>query len=406
VTSGETRGSRRRALVALAAAALVGLLAGCQDAGGAEVPVGAAPAAAAGQAAAATTAKISIAPAQDALPVALSTTVSVTATDGTLTTVDVTAPGDVGALEGDISTDRHSWISTGTLRPSTTYSVSAEAVDARGRTTSQTSTFTTAAPAKVLTTEVLPINGSTVGVGIPVIVHFDHPVVNRAAVERTLTVTASHPVVGGWRWVGDSEVHFRPQAYWPANTDVTVHLGYDGVDSGNGVWGTHDRTIRFHVGAAMISRVDVARHTMTVTRNGKVIKVVPITTGKAGFLTRNGIKVVMEKFVSKVMDAQTIGIHPGDVNYYRLTVPYAMRVTNSGEFVHAAPWSVANQGLANVSHGCVGMSMANGRWFYSQSHIGDVIQVVNSPRHLEPGNGWTDWNVPWSQWRQGSALAA
>jgi lipoprotein-anchoring transpeptidase ErfK/SrfK len=134
--------------------------------------------------------------------------------------------------------------------------------------------------------------------------------------------------------------------------------------------------------------------------------VVPITTGKAGFLTRNGIKVVMEKFVSKVMDAQTIGIHPGDANYYKLTVPYAMRVTNSGEFVHAAPWSVANQGLANVSHGCVGMSMANGRWFYSQSHIGDVIQVVNSPRHLEPGNGWTDWNVPWSQWRQGSALAA
>jgi lipoprotein-anchoring transpeptidase ErfK/SrfK len=154
----------------------------------------------------------------------------------------------------------------------------------------------------------------------------------------------------------------------------------------------------------MISVVDVNRLRLTVYRNGKVARVIPVSTGKAGFLTRNGIKVISEKHVLKIMDASTIGISKNDPEYYRLEVPYALRVTNSGEFVHAAPWSVASQGRARVSHGCVGMSTPNAIWLFNQTHVGDIVQVVGSPRHLEPGNGWTDWNVKWSTWLKGSAL--
>jgi lipoprotein-anchoring transpeptidase ErfK/SrfK len=172
------------------------------------------------------------------------------------------------------------------------------------------------------------------------------------------------------------------------------------------MWSMENRTITFKTPAAMVSTVDVARHTLTVRRNGQVLRIVPITSGKAGFLTRNGTKVVLEKHVLKVMDSATVGIPKGSPDYYKLDVPYALRVTWSGEFVHAAPWSTANQGLANVSHGCVGMSLSNAIWLFNLSTVGDVIKVINSPRTLEPGNGYTDWNVPWKQWRKGSALRA
>jgi lipoprotein-anchoring transpeptidase ErfK/SrfK len=143
---------------------------------------------------------------------------------------------------------------------------------------------------------------------------------------------------------------------------------------------------------------------MTVFRDGKVLKVVPVTTGKDGFLTRNGIKVISEKHRTIQMDAATLNIPKDSKDYYNLKVEYALRVTWSGEFVHAAPWSVGQQGSARVSHGCVGMSMADGAWFFDQSKVGDVVEVSGSPRQLEPGNGWTLWNVPWTQWQEGSAL--
>jgi lipoprotein-anchoring transpeptidase ErfK/SrfK len=181
-------------------------------------------------------------------------------------------------------------------------------------------------------------------------------------------------------------------------------VNLNGVHAGNGLWGDERRDITFHVGDAMVSTVDVSAHRMTITRNGVVLRVVPITTGKAGFVTREGIKVILSKERSRIMDAATINIPKNDPNYYRLKVFWALRVTWSGEFVHAAPWSQAEQGLANVSHGCTGMSMANAEWFYNLSTVGDVVKFIHSPRSLEPGNGWTDWNVPWSTWLKGDAL--
>ncbi|MGH8940076.1 MAG: L,D-transpeptidase, partial [Actinomycetes bacterium] len=329
--------------------------------------------------------------------------VKVTASTGQLTAVTLTdAKGR--AVAGEIAPDGLTWTSTDKLKVSQHYRLHAIAQDPKGRTTDRSGFFATVAPRKVLETYVSPLDGQNVGVGMPVIVRFSERVKDRAAVEQAMTVTSSKPIVGSWSWVSDEEVHVRPQEFWPAYTKVAVDVDLKGVHAGRGVWGMENRTVRFRTGSAMISVVDVDRHTLTVRRNGKKIRVIPVSTGKAGFLTRNGTKVVLEKHTLNVMDARTIGISPGDPEYYRLDVPYAMRVTWSGEFVHGAPWSVASQGRDNVSHGCVGMSMSNAIWLFNMSTVGDVIKVVGSPRGLEPGNGYTDWNVSWDEWTAGSAL--
>ena len=142
---------------------------------------------------------------------------------------------------------------------------------------------------------------------------------------------------------------------------------------------------------------------MTVAIDGTRARSIPVTTGKPGFRTRGGTRVISEMLPETRMDAASTGVTPGDPEYYNLDVRYAMRMTNSGEFIHAAPWSVQSQGVDNVSHGCVGMSPADARWLFERSRVGDVVTVVNSTRKLEPGNGLTQWNVPWADWVAGSA---
>jgi lipoprotein-anchoring transpeptidase ErfK/SrfK len=392
----------RTAVVVAAAAALL-LVTGCQgDDSGAAGKAGSGAAAQGDQADAA---RVTFSPATASTGVRPGTPVHVSAENGTLRTVTVSDKKG-RPIAGTLSGDKTTWAATAPLRLARHYRVVATAVNDKGQTTRRTAMFATLKPAKVLDTAISPLSGSTVGVGMPIVVRFNHAVGDRAAVEKSLTVTSSKPAPGAWSWVSDTEVHYRPQAFWPADNAISLGVNLRSVEAGKDTWGKRNRTINFQTAASMVSTVDVARHTLTVRRNGAVARVIPVSTGKAGFLTRNGTKVVLEKFVNKTMDASTIGIGKSSPEYYKLQVPYALRVTWSGEFVHAAPWSVGSQGRVNVSHGCVGMSTKNAIWLFNQTHIGDVIKVQNSPRHLEPGNGWTDWNVPWSTWTRGSALAS
>ncbi|MGZ4608790.1 MAG: L,D-transpeptidase [Actinomycetes bacterium] len=390
----------RAAVVAVAAAGML-LTAGCQSTN--QTPSAQAAAGAVKNQAAA--AKIAFQPATNAVDVHPDDKVTVTATDGKLTSVTV-LDGNGRNVEGQLASDGSSWTATGTLRLAQHYRIAATAVDADGRRVDSSAFFATLKPKTVLTTSISPLSGATVGVGMPIIVRFNKAVSDRAAVERGLTVQSSKTIEGGWYWVSDTEVHYRPKTFWPANNKVTLDVALRGVKAAEGLWGTKNRSVTFSTAASMVSIVNVPRHTLSVYRNGRLARTIPVSTGKAGFLTRNGTKVVLEKFTMKVMDASTIGIKKGTPEYYRLEVPYALRVTWSGEFVHAAPWSTSSQGRANVSHGCVGMSMSNAIWLFNQTHIGDVVKVVGSPRTLEPGNGYTDWNVAWSKWLQGSALAS
>ncbi len=253
---------------------------------------------------------------------------------------------------------------------------------------------------------VAPLNGETVGVGMPVIVTFDIGVTDKANIEKHLKVTSTPKQPGAWHWISDHEVHWRPKNYWRAGTDVTVDVGINSVPAGGGIFGQENRRVQFHVGSANIYKVNAQTHQMQVFSNGKLLRTIPITTGKPGFTTRSGIKVIIEKFRTKRMNSETVGIAQSNPEYYDIDdVEYAMRVTYSGEFLHAAPWSVGSQGHANVSHGCTGMSTANAGWLYSMSKRGDVVVYTGTDRGMEPTNGYGDWNIPFPTYAKGSALS-
>lgn len=386
----------------LAAAGVALALTSCSPAGGTP------PAADRGSASTTTTtapaaqATLAIAPVTAAEPVRLDAPIQVTVLGGRLR--DVVAVGTDGSrVQGQASADGTSWTSTTALRAGLTYQVRATAADPAGLTTQRVSRFTTIVPAQTDDASILPRDGWTVGVGMPVVVQFDTPVENRAAAERALQVQTSSALEGAWRWESDQQVQWRPRDYWPTGESVSVTADLAAVEVAPGVWGTDSGTASFTVGSSMVSTVDVLAHTMTVRRDGQVLRTIPVTTGKAGFDTRNGVKVIMTRESRHQMDAATTGVAQDSPEYYDLVVDHAMRLTWSGEFVHAAPWSVAQQGRANVSHGCTGMSDADAAWIFEQSKVGDVVEFVGSDRSLEWGNGYTAWNMDFATWAQGSA---
>ena len=328
---------------------------------------------------------------------------AVTAEEGTLESVSLTGP-EGEAVEGVLSPDATTWTSSQLLAPATTYRVEAQAVGEEGRRAWERTSFTTLSTEAPLRTAISPLDGQTVGVGMPLVGRLSEPVEDRRAVQKALQVHTEPAVEGSWSWLGDEQLQWRPPEYWPAGTQVRLDVGLTGVHAGGEVWGDETRTVSFTIGHSMLSVVDVDAKTMTVRRDGEVVRTIPVTTGKDGYRTRAGIKVISEKHREKTVDAATGGVSQDDPEYYRIDVEYALRLTWSGEFVHAAPWSRGSQGSENVSHGCVGMSVADARWFYEQSQVGDIVEVVSSDRPLEPGNGYTAWNVPWETWVAGSAV--
>src|SRR4051794_5530611 len=332
--------------------------------------------------------------------------VTVSANGGRLTTVSFTDPkGREGS--GAFAADHASWKSTEPLTPRTSYTVRAVATNAVQQQTRTTARLRTLTPDDTANYHLLPSGATEVGIGMPVVVQFDGLVdeSRRAAVERRMSVTTSPKVKGAWGWLDARQLVWRPASYWKPGTKVKVKADIGGLQTRKGVWTARDASTSFTVGSAMVSTVDVQKHTMTVRRNGKVVRVVPVTTGKAGFETRDGVKVILSRETSRQMDAETTGLKKSDPEYYNVNVKYAMRVTWSGEFLHAAPWSVGSQGRANVSHGCTGMSTANAKWLFDRSKMGDVVEYVGSKRALESYNGYTMWNMNLARWAKHSALA-
>jgi lipoprotein-anchoring transpeptidase ErfK/SrfK len=246
-----------------------------------------------------------------------------------------------------------------------------------------------------------------VGVGSPVVVTFNYdvPTAMRAAVERRMQVIVAPAVVGAWHWMSDSEVHWRPPSYWRPGTTVTLSADLGGLDFGNGIWGdSANHHTWFQIGSAHVSEVDIATHTMHVYDNGKLIQSFPVSTGRDQYPTMDGVHIAIEKSRVVQMNSATVGIPKGNPDYYNETVYWDVRISDSGEFVHAAPWSVSEQGHSNVSHGCVNLSTANAEWFYNWSRRGDVIYVfdgVRPPSMTDPGTA--DWNMSWRDWVAGDA---
>lgn len=403
------RRSRPRTLVLVALVALIAgttALAGCTSGQGPSSASGSSDLAgssggASGAKPAAVAATVDVAPLDGTAKVRLDKVVQVKVSQGRIADVSVTAATGK-TLAGQVSPDQLTWTSNGRLAPGTTYQVAVQAASADGKTSSSSSSFSTLTPKGTVSAYIQPGNGWTVGVGMPVVVNFSKRVAvkNRPGVEQALTVSTASNIPGSWRWFSSEQVQWRPKTYWPANTKVNVAANLAGVEISPGVWGASTkRTSNFTVGSAMVSTVDVSRHTLTVTRNGTVIRVIPVTTGKADMATRNGVKVIMSRETTHRMDSTSIGIKKGSAGYYNILTKYAMRLTYSGEFLHAAPWSMGSQGRANVSHGCTGMSTTAAKWLFSNSKVGDVVVYKHSTRSLEWGNGYTAWNMSYSRWQ-------
>jgi lipoprotein-anchoring transpeptidase ErfK/SrfK len=347
--------------------------------------------------------RLTVSPRNGAATVALDSRARVVADSGRLRRVRVT--GAAGQrLGGTLARDGRTWVSTGPLAPATRYRVVADAVDDAGAPTRRQTTFTTLRPRAELRTSIMPLDGETVGVGLPIGIWFNQPVADRAAVERRLEVTSSKPVTGAWHWFAANEVHYRPRDYWPSGSRVTLRTRLAGTDAGNGVWGVADRTIRFRIGERRVSVVDVRTHRMKVVAGGRTLRVLPVSTGRERYPTTNGVHFVISKTKDELMDSSTVGIPRNSPGGYYEHVFWSVRISNSGEFVHAAPWSTGSQGRANVSHGCVNLSTANATWYYGLTRRGDVVQVRGSPKRPGGSLGVADWNMPWRAWLAGSAL--
>ncbi|MVO89105.1 L,D-transpeptidase family protein [Streptomyces sp. p1417] len=333
----------------------------------------------------------------------------VTAQGGGGRITDVTATDAMGRyVAGELRADGSRWRSTAPLAAGAHYTVRVSTEDDKGAPGRKVLTFATsqAAEKKQLKVTFGPQAGKY-GVGQPATAKLSADVKGkqaRTAVERALKVRSQPATEGAWHWVDDRTLHYRPKEYWPANATVDLHSNLDGIKVTDKLWGAPAKPLRFTTGDKVEAVTDAGAHSMTVYRNGKEINSIPVTTGKPGYATRNGIKVVLGKEYVVRMTSASIG----SADFYDKMVYYATRVTDSGEYVHAAPWSVGSQGSANTSHGCTGMSTGNAAWFYETVRQGDIVKVVNSGgADMDPfGNGFGDWNVSWDKWRKGSALLA
>ncbi|MFD0690499.1 L,D-transpeptidase [Actinomadura fibrosa] len=349
-------------------------------------------------------AKLAIAPATGTKGVAPDQPVTVKADGGKLTSVTLTY-GKNQKAEGKLAADGKSWQSARNLRPSTTYTVTAQGSGDGGKPVTATSTFTTLTPARKLESGMSPLEGETVGVGMPVQLLLSRPVSTKAgkvAVERALEVRMSKPVEGAWYWISDKEVDFRPREYWPSGEKVQVVARLAGLKAGEGMYGMKDRTLNFTVGPKHVTTIDAKKHRATVTNGDATVRTMKVSLGKPGHDSYSGTMIAQEKAANIVMDSATTG-DPGE---YRIPTKWNVRMTYSGTFVHSAPWSTDSQGNDNVSHGCVNASPSDAKWFYDFTNRGDIIKVTGTTRKLQFGNGPTPWAKTWDEWLKGSAVGA
>ena len=393
------RGTARVAAVAVLALLAAGCSGGGHGAGQVSPAARASAEAAAGAGGGARTAagpRVRITPGNGAGQADPAAGITVTAAGGRLTHVTVRTSGD--PVAGGLSQDDTVWRSQWALDVAQAYTVTATASGPSG-TITVTSAFRTLTPRQTFSTEILEGYDQTYGVGMPIILYFSQPITDKAAVERSLQVTTSTPVVGAWYWdepcnMAATCAYFRPRDYWPAGTTVSFTGHLNGVQGAPGVYGAHTLTQTFKIGASLVAIGNTTTHRTQIYYNGKLRYDWPISSGRPGDDTPDGSYLTIEK----ANPVQMTG--PG----YSLSVPWSVRFTFSGDYYHDAYWSVGEQGFENVSHGCVNLAPANAETYYNLAVPGDPITIVGSPKGGTWDNGWTEWFLSWPQYLAGSAL--
>lgn len=340
--------------------------------------------------------------ADGAVGVAVDSPVAVTAGDGVLGPVTMVNADGI-PVDGQLSPDGVTWATTEPLGYNKQYTLHAEALGLGGI-TRNSMTFQTQSPENLTMPYVMPNNGEAVGVGQPIAVRFDEDIPNRLAAQNAIRVVTTPPVDGAFYWLSSREVRWRPAEYWKPGTTVEVSVKTYGVDLGNGLFGQDDVSTRFTIGDQVVATADDNTKTLSVRRNGELIKTMPLSMGKDSTPTDNGAYIIGDRYPNLIMDSSTYGVPVNSPDGYRLDVDWATQMSYSGIYVHSAPWSVNSQGRANVSHGCLNVSPANAVWFYENTKRGDIVEVVNTVGPTLSGtDGLGDWNIPWEQWRAGNA---
>jgi lipoprotein-anchoring transpeptidase ErfK/SrfK len=312
------------------------------------------------------------------------------------------ADGD--EVDGTLDKDGKVWRPAKAMSWGEKYTVTVNGTPDGDKVGTTTSTFTVMKkPSKLVRVSSFLGDGQTVGVGMPLIIRFGRAVPQqyRDDVQRRMHVKATPAQEGIWHWTSPTEVHYRPRTYWKPYTKIDYSVNLTGVPMGDGWYGRSNLTVDMKIGRAFVMTVDNKTKRMTVQQDGKTIKTIPVSLGKPKTPSSSGTMVVIEKKRHTVFDTmEELGPEEG----YRTEIEYAQRITWSGQFIHAAPWSEGVQGKRNVSHGCVNVSMKMGEWLFSRTLMGDPITVNGTGDKLQNGNGWTDWNMSWDEYKKGSAL--
>lgn len=329
---------------------------------------------------------------------------SFSVTDGTLTSVQV-ADADGTALPGTLTPT--TWTSTGTLVPGHTYALHANVTNSAGKAGTLDRRVSVAAATSLLKATLSP-DGGIYGIGQAVIVRFNKPVSGAAARQTVLDrlkVSTAPAVEGAWHWYNSFEVHYRGPAYWKPGTTINVTAALAGMHlPGTGTWGATDAvSIHYSIGDALVATVDVTAHIMTVRRSGALVRTVKVSTGREKYPTKGGVHVVLVREKQHLYDSATVGIPTASPDGYYEFLPWSVRISNGGAFVHANPATTSVQGVANVSHGCVNTSIDDAKWFYDNSKLGDIVNVIHAAVPANKGDeGMADWNYTWAQWRSGN----
>ncbi|AKN18285.1 L,D-transpeptidase [Mycobacterium haemophilum DSM 44634] len=337
----------------------------------------------------------------DVIPVA---PISVQIADGWFQRVALTNPAGK-VVAGAFNFDRTVYTITEPLGYDTTYTWSGSAVGHDGKAVPVTGKFSTVTPTKKVDGGFQLADGQTVGVAAPIIIQFDAPISDKAAVEKALTVTTTPPVEGSWAWLPDeakgARIHYRPREYYPAGTTVNVDAKLYGLPFGDGAYGLQDMSLNIQIGRRQVVKAEVSSHRIQVVTDAGVIMDFPCSYGeadKARNVTRNGIHVVTEKYSDFYMSNPAAG-------YSNVHERWAVRISNNGEFIHANPMSAGAQGNSNVTNGCINLSTGDAEQYYRSAIYGDPVEVTGSSIQLSYSDGdiW-DWAVDWDTWVAMSAL--
>jgi len=327
----------------------------------------------------------------------------ITVENGTISSVKVV--DDTGSeIPGTV--DGSQWTpDRGALLLNSTYSIEAIAVDAKDRQQATTASATTMNPDLVVEVDFRFADGVAVGNGMPIWVRFDMPVTDdqRAAIEKTASVTTVPEQEGSWGWSDETTLWWRPKEYWQAGSTAHVEVKAAGLPAGD-TWVLNDAAADYVYGDLRVTVTDIDNHQLTCYQNGEVVNTIPVSCGKPGMETMTGTKLVMDQEYSVLMDSGTFGVPAESAEGYSTQVYWAQRITWSGEYFHAAPWADGSHGVANVSHGCTGMTTANAQWLFEFSQIGDPAEFVGSTFATQPYQTYGCWLYSWEDWQAQSAL--